>query len=230
MAAGPPGGGAPAPHYVSPRGRAIFVVTALIMGMFLDVAGAVLSVFLLGLIARSAAGEAISDAEAAVIDGGNVVVGLAQMVVYFAGAIGFLMWVHRAAKNLRALGATNLEFTPGWAVGYYFVPILNLFKPYQAMKEIWRESDPRLMTYSSKGLKEARLPFLFPLWWSGWILGNIASQVSLRVSLRDESLPALQMSEGANVAASAFALVAAVCLCQIVWKITTFQDSLSSAS
>jgi hypothetical protein len=197
--------------------------------MFVDVASAVLSVLLLALIARSAAGEAISDTEAALIDGGNVVVGLTQMIVYFSGAIGFLMWVHRAAKNLRALGATGLDFTPGWAVGYYFVPIMNLFKPYQAMKEIWRESDPRLTTYSSKALKEARLPFLFPLWWSGWILGNIASQVSLRVSLRDESLQSLQVSEGANVAASAFALVAAACLCQIVWKVTNFQDSRTTA-
>ena len=46
----------------------------------------------------------------------------------------------RVAKNVRALGATGLEFTPGWAVGWFFVPIAGFFKPFQAMREIWKAS------------------------------------------------------------------------------------------
>ena len=52
----------------------------------------------------------------------------------------YLMWLHRAYQNLPALGVTKLDATPGWAVGYYFIPILNLFRPYQTMVEILRES------------------------------------------------------------------------------------------
>jgi hypothetical protein len=29
----------------------------------------------------------------------------------------------------------NIEFRPGWTVGVFFIPILNLFKPYYAFKE-----------------------------------------------------------------------------------------------
>jgi hypothetical protein len=29
----------------------------------------------------------------------------------------------------------NIEFRPGWTVGVFFIPILNLFKPYYALKE-----------------------------------------------------------------------------------------------
>ena len=52
----------------------------------------------------------------------------------------FLMWVYRANYNVRCLGARDLRFTPGWSVGWFFVPIANLWKSYQVMKEIWQAS------------------------------------------------------------------------------------------
>ena len=51
-----------------------------------------------------------------------------------------LTWIHRANHNARQLGADDMRFTPGWAVGWYFVPIAWFWKPYQAMKEIWLAS------------------------------------------------------------------------------------------
>jgi hypothetical protein len=45
-----------------------------------------------------------------------------------------LVWQHRAASAARALG---LPFThsPGWGVGCWFVPVVNLFMPYQALRD-----------------------------------------------------------------------------------------------
>src|SRR5688572_5676802 len=36
------------------------------------------------------------------------------------------MWIYRAHANLSDAGVDGLEFTPGWAVGWYFIPIANL--------------------------------------------------------------------------------------------------------
>ena len=47
---------------------------------------------------------------------------------------------HRANYNARQLGAADMRFTPGWAVGWHFIPIAWFWKPYQAMTEIWRAS------------------------------------------------------------------------------------------
>ena len=64
-----------------------------------------------------------------------------------------------------------MEDSPGWAVGWYFVPIANLWKPYQAMKEIWRVN------------VSDTTPSIFPWWWLFWILtsflGNLSAQASL---------------------------------------------------
>ena len=36
--------------------------------------------------------------------------------------------------------ADHESFTPGWSVGWFFVPIMNPWKPFQAMREIWQAS------------------------------------------------------------------------------------------
>jgi len=73
-------------------------------------------------------------------------------------------WIYRAAGNLRALDVQGLKVSPGWAVGWYFVPIANLWKPYEAMKEIWQAS-----TRPQQWQGAAVSPVL-PLWWTLWLL------------------------------------------------------------
>ena len=67
--------------------------------------------------------------------------GLVFAAVYGVAAVYWCMWVHRTYRNLSALGAAGLRRTPGWAVAYYFIPVLNLFRPFEVMRETWRASD-----------------------------------------------------------------------------------------
>ena len=65
---------------------------------------------------------------------------LAQAAIALGTAILVLSWIYRANYNARQLGAADMRFTPGWAVGWYFVPIAWFWMPYLAMREIWRAS------------------------------------------------------------------------------------------
>ena len=73
-----------------------------------------------------------------------VAAGLSMIAVFIATVVAFSMWIHRAYANLPALGnpKEGLEYSPRWAVGGFFIPIVNLFVPYRAVKEIWVKSDP----------------------------------------------------------------------------------------
>ena len=71
-------------------------------------------------------------------------VGLTQSAVYLGTVVAFCFWVYSAHANLRWLRVSGLEYTPGWAVGWFFVPIMLLFRPCQVMFEIWKASDPRI--------------------------------------------------------------------------------------
>lgn len=79
--------------------------------------------------------------------------------------IAFLMWCHRVYRNLPALGARRLESTPGWAVGWYFVPIASFFKPFQTMAETWQHSDPAQIGE----VRKTTSPIVV-LWWAGFII------------------------------------------------------------
>ncbi|MHC5053008.1 MAG: DUF4328 domain-containing protein, partial [Planctomycetota bacterium] len=93
-----------------------------------------------------AADEEISDEEADASDQRQGLIGLAQVGILIALIVLFCLWIPRANRNARALGATGMRFTPRWCVIWYLIPIMNLFRPYQAMKEIWKASVPNEAT------------------------------------------------------------------------------------
>jgi hypothetical protein len=76
-----------------------------------------------------------SDSEVESNDTRQAWIGYGFLAVFIITGIVFLKWIHAANRNARAMGAQGLRFSPGWALGYYFVPVLSLWKPYQAMKE-----------------------------------------------------------------------------------------------
>ena len=65
-----------------------------------------------------------------------ILIGLLSLVkfpVYIFAFVTFLMWLHRGYTNLPALRSDSTEFTPGWAVGWWFIPFAYLVKPFQAV-------------------------------------------------------------------------------------------------
>lgn len=89
-----------------------------------------------------------------------------QLVLVIATAIFFLRWKYRAYKNLQVACSTPLKTSAGWAVGVYFIPILNLFRPAMAMHEIQSRSKANI-GYSAYG------------WWFLWILSGILARAAM---------------------------------------------------
>lgn len=90
---------------------------------------------------------------------GYVVIG-AWMVASIGAETTFLVWVYRANLNCRGFGARGMQFSPGWSVGFYFIPFLNFYYPYQAMKEIWRASK------NPQNWKKEKCSGLVGWWWA----------------------------------------------------------------
>ena len=97
-------------------------------------------------------------------------VALVFLLVYLLTAIFFLKWIYRANKNLQLLGDGRMEFSATAAVVWYFVPIANLFKPYQAMRDIWKKAHQAWHADSR----------LLPGWWTLWIISILIGQIVAR--------------------------------------------------
>ncbi len=103
--------------------------------------------------------------------------GIFTILLFIAQAISILMWIYRANDNIRQLGAQNMQFTPGWSIGYYFIPIVNLWKPYYAMKEIY------LCSQSVSKNPEKTGEGILSLWWFLWILSGIMGRIIWKMTL-----------------------------------------------
>jgi|GEM_PF-1658836 len=61
-----------------------------------------------------------------------------MMIIFLISAGLLLRWIYRASLNAWQFAGRPLRYTPGWSVGCFFVPLLQLWKPWQAMREIWQ--------------------------------------------------------------------------------------------
>src|SRR5258706_3196968 len=114
-------------------------------------------------------------------DVAEALLALARLFAFILTGIVFLMWIHRANFNARALGAQGMHFTPAWSVGWYFIPFMNLWKPYQAMKEIWQaRQNPQ--SWSTEDIAP-----IISNWWGLWLITNFLGQLSFRLYLRADT-------------------------------------------
>jgi len=108
----------------------------------------------------------------------TALIGLVQLILFIIIGITFLRWIYRANMNLGALSGQPMRFTPGWSVGWYFIPFACLFKPYQAMKEIWEKSHK--YGYGTDSL--------LGLWWALWLLSTFLGELAMKSILGAESV------------------------------------------
>lgn len=138
--------------------------------------------------------------------------------------VAFAIWVYRANVNARQLGAQEMEFTPGWAVGWYFVPIFSFWKPYQAVKEIWRASR------NPGAWQSEAVPSLLPWWWTFWVASCIAGNLAFRFSLSAHSTADLMVSTQVNMLASATSIPSAILAAVLVGQICDMQLARAPAA
>ncbi len=145
-----------------------------------------------------------------------------DLIIYLATVIVFLMWLYRAHNNLRAINpSSRLEYSPGWAVGSFFIPFANLVIPYRAVKEVWQKSGPP----DEALLAEPSPPAWFPVWWVFWLLSSFAGNISMRASF-SENVPQ-STSTIISLVASALSIVAAVFAYMVVDAIDKRQEETS---
>lgn len=154
----------------------------------------------------------------------ETVVSYSWLTIYFATSIPFLRWIYRANVNCRGFGARDMKFTPGWSVGYFFVPFVNLVRPYQAMKEIWQASQDPMNWQSQSGSP------LVGWWWAFWILSNIMGRVSLSFAGQATTVDALITSTNIAIAASTVGVLLTLFAILLVRKISRKQEELVNGS
>lgn len=121
----------------------------------------------------------------------------------------FGRWIYLAQRNLPELGARLLRFTPGWSVGCFFIPLLNLWAPCQAMNQLVRASrNPRQWELEDT-------PPLIIAWWILWLIAQVLGNSVFRGGMAAKTAAAIYSATQLDIALS----VASVPLYLLAWLI-----------
>jgi len=147
-----------------------------------------------------------------------------DLLVAIGTGIVFLCWLHLCYRNLRALAVDDPPYTPGWAVGSWFIPVLNLFRPYQVVAGLWRTT----AVPGTEGDDWRRRPAsgLVAVWWLTFLAGGALSQFA---SVGGTSTFADVKREGAILFVSHLLYVASAALAfRLVGALSQREDALAS--
>ena len=112
-------------------------------------------------------------------------------VLTLAAVVVACVWQHRAASAGRALGIPSRR-SPAWGVGAWFVPVVNLWVPYAAVRDCLPAGDPHRVRVLQ--------------WWIAWLAAAFLSSAAGLCAL---------FSTGAALVLSIPATIA--CLAVIAW-------------
>jgi hypothetical protein len=148
------------------------------------------------------------------------------LIALIATAVVFLIWENRVYKNLPALGVPRPDFSSGWVVGSWFVPFLNLVRPYQIVKYIQDKSDPETVSVGG-GYYDAGGNFSLKAWWGFWLASNISDRFFTRIYRNAEKLEDHVAAGWADIFSSGLTIVAACLAIAVVRDITSRQEERS---
>lgn len=122
------------------RGTATALRVLLWMGAVVGLVAVISGVVVLQFLNDIMAGRPVSAAEEKASEAWQGLIGVVWSALFVVTAVVWLRWLVCASVNTRVLATRQVRFTPGWSVAWYFIPILNLWRPFQVMQEIWQVS------------------------------------------------------------------------------------------
>ncbi|HKP78094.1 MAG TPA: DUF4328 domain-containing protein [Phenylobacterium sp.] len=144
------------------------------------------------------------------------IVGLAQVAVFLVTGFLVLKWIYRVSRNAHS-AVRGLKVTPPWAVGWYFVPVAFLWKPFEAMRETWQAStDPTAWP-------GVPVPAMLRWWWGLFLASNFTGQLSFRIALRAGTLGGMAVASGFDLASALISVPLDLIFIRIVRELTNKQ-------
>ena len=161
------------------------------------------------------------------------------LVIEIVALIMTLYWFYRANKNIHAFGAKEVS-SPIMAVIWWFIPILDLWKPHSVAQQIWKASNPQIILSNGIEWKNSPRSNFILLWWILLLLsifigipGEFLSpaeseQLSYNNTYTEQSMP---IYEGLlNILSTIPAIISTFLFMRIIRKISAWQEIKSGKS
>ncbi|MFE3805511.1 DUF4328 domain-containing protein [Streptomyces sp. NPDC059130] len=152
----------------------------------------------------------------------NLANSIGSTAFFFCG-IAFVVWFHRMRRNAGTFEPAAFRLGPGWAIGSWFFPFVNLVLPYLIARSIW--------SVGARPAAEGKVTtWPLHLWWGLFVgntlLGGVSNYVYNAAESFEEQRDALVLAMTAN----ASWIVAAAAAVYFVIRLTDTLDSKVAAA
>lgn len=202
------------PTYASVHRRARWVIAFFAALILTSLLYAATDLWFITLVSRCEAGMACTLEEGQLLDLSRMVLGFVDLGALLATSMMFLFWLHGAYKYAASFTGALLQYTPGWAVAWWFVPILSLWKPYQVIRELWEVSLPA--ADSSGPAQVPKSSAVLGWWWAAYLAMNAVSTFDARIYEAANTASALINAGWISIASAAVTIVGAVLAVYVV--------------
>ena len=197
----------------SDRAHVLVVQAMLLCSILTSLSGAFAHVNRARAIGEILDGSALSDADLVSADDLVQRVAAIGLGVLVLTIVAWILWFHRAYRNVGVLAGRRLVYSSKWAVGAWFVPFLNLVRP----KEITND----LFSAVADEPRDEPVPALVHVWWGLLIVATIITRL-LRFQDSD-SLESFRTEDYVAVVSQAFDVAAAIAAILVVRELTRRQ-------
>ena len=159
----------------------------------------------------------------------NILITFSQFfsaIIFLTGVIIYFVWVRRAYRNLNTLQSKPNEYSSAWAIGSYFVPIVNLFRPYTIMQEIWFGSQPeyKLEDESDYEFQDRINSTTFlKIWWATFLIDGFANNLFFRMSWKADTAQKLLTSYWIDIISYVTSIFISWMIIHLIWTIKNWQ-------
>ncbi len=174
---------------------------------------------------RAAAGEPLFPGEASPNATPRPAIAKLKLAALVGTGIIWLTWLQRAYRNLALVGSKRSRFSTRQAIGYWFIPFVNLVLGYQVMKDLWLRSESM---NDRDGYDDLPAPALLSGWWGISLTWGVMEPV-VAAAARNARTP-LELTNVTDVAlvGSVIGIVATVLAIRVVRGIDERQQCFST--
>lgn len=154
-------------------------------------------------------------------------IAIANLLCLIICIIFFIRWFRRAYYNLHTLDGfgNRPQFEEGWAAGSWFVPFMNLVRPYKIMMEIWESNERR----ANNGSSSASVTMV-GWWWAAWIIYNVVGNFATRLELRSTDIDSVKSANFMDIISNGFGVVALVLIIKIIGVVSAWEKKVYEAN
>jgi hypothetical protein len=145
--------------------------------------------------------------------------------LFIISAILYSRFIYRSLRNFKAIASTEVTIGPVFGVASAAIPILHLFGPYIAMRQIWKGSHASLQ-------RDPPASAAFGWWWAMWIIAGFAAGGASVASNQSEtaaefSITLFNWIVGLSALAIAAQIMSILALLAVVRHVTVAHDAVA---